>query len=91
MFIYYYTHNDIHQIFKYRLLWYPFLLRIRIPIPLFCIFVADNNFDIPDRTFHNLATTWHLASKQSPTDVKEMIPEFYYLPEFLVNFEGKVM
>ncbi|EDO46742.1 predicted protein, partial [Nematostella vectensis] len=48
----------------------------------------DGNFDQPDRTFHSLATTWRLSSYQSPTDVKELIPEFFFLPEFLENFEG---
>lgn len=51
--------------------------------------LTDNNFDIPDRTFHALATTWRLTSCDSTTDVKELIPEFFYLPEFLLNFEGK--
>ena len=49
--------------------------------------VTDNNFDIPDRTFHALVTTWRLASKESTTDVKEMVPEFFYLPEMLENNE----
>ncbi|XP_022666072.1 uncharacterized protein LOC111252440 isoform X3 [Varroa destructor] len=45
----------------------------------------DDNFDIPDRTFHSMETTWRLASRDSPTDVKELIPEFFYFPEFLRN------
>ena len=49
---------------------------------------VDNQFDIPDRTFHSLSTAWHLASFASSSDVKEMIPEFFFLPEFLQNFEG---
>jgi WD40 repeat protein len=48
----------------------------------------DKHFDVPDRTFHNMESTWRLVSSESPSDVKEMIPEFYYLPEFLVNLEG---
>lgn len=52
-----------------------------------CLF-ADDSFDIPDRTFHSLQTSWHLASFQSTTDVKELIPEFFFLPEFLCNNEG---
>lgn len=50
--------------------------------------ILDNNFDIPDRTFHALHTTWRLTSCDSTTDVKELIPEFFYLPEFLQNGEG---
>ncbi|CAH1403230.1 unnamed protein product, partial [Nezara viridula] len=47
----------------------------------------DNNFDWPDRTFHSLHTTWRLTSSESATDVKELIPEFFFLPEFLCNHE----
>jgi hypothetical protein len=49
---------------------------------------ADDNFDLPDRTFHSLHTTWRLTSSDSTTDVKELIPEFFFLPEFLRNSEG---
>lgn len=49
---------------------------------------SDQSFDIPDRTFHSMNTTWRLSSYESMTDVKELIPEFFYLPEFLVNREG---
>lgn len=48
----------------------------------------DNNFDIPDRTFHSMHVAWDLASGGSTTDFKELIPEFFFLPEFLVNFQG---
>lgn len=50
--------------------------------------LTDHNFDIPDRTFHSIATTFRLTSKESATDVKELIPEFYYLSDFLINNEG---
>ncbi|XP_046739126.1 lysosomal-trafficking regulator isoform X2 [Diprion similis] len=62
---------------------------VRLP-PFTSMFLSyqDNNFDIPDRTFHALATTWRLTSCDSTTDVKELIPEFFYLPEFLLNSEG---
>ncbi|XP_011300955.1 lysosomal-trafficking regulator isoform X2 [Fopius arisanus] len=62
---------------------------VRLP-PFTSMFLCyqDNNFDIPDRTFHAVATTWRLTSCDSTTDVKELIPEFFYLPEFLLNFEG---
>lgn len=62
---------------------------VRLP-PYTSMFLSyqDNNFDIPDRTFHALATTWRLTSCDSTTDVKELIPEFFYLAEFLLNTEG---
>ena len=34
-----------------------------------------------------MATTWWLSSSESATDVKELIPEFFYFPEFLTNAE----
>ncbi|XP_004691083.1 PREDICTED: lysosomal-trafficking regulator [Condylura cristata] len=62
---------------------------VRLP-PFTHMFLAyqDQSFDIPDRTFHSTNTTWRLSSFESMTDVKELIPEFFYLPEFLVNREG---
>ncbi|XP_022255691.1 lysosomal-trafficking regulator-like [Limulus polyphemus] len=62
---------------------------VRLP-PFTQMFLSyqDHNFDIPDRTFHSLRTTWRLSSGDSTTDVKELIPEFFFLPEFLINSEG---
>jgi lysosomal-trafficking regulator len=59
-----------------------------LPFTTLFLHYQDNNFDIPDRTFHSLQTTWRLASKDSPTDVKELIPEFFCLPEMLENCQG---
>jgi hypothetical protein len=64
-----------------------FLVRMP-PFTRMFLHYQDNNFDIPDRTFHSLHTTWRLTSSDSTTDVKEMIPEFFFLPEFLLNTEG---
>ncbi|XP_078452661.1 lysosomal-trafficking regulator isoform X1 [Lampetra planeri] len=62
---------------------------VRLP-PFTKMFLAyqDQSFDIPDRTFHSMVTTWRLSSYESTTDVKELVPEFFYLPEFLANREG---
>ena len=56
-------------------------------INLFVV-IEDGQFDIPDRTFHSMQTSWLLSSERSSTDVKELIPEFFYLPEFMTNYEG---
>ncbi|KAK2707627.1 hypothetical protein QYM36_015363, partial [Artemia franciscana] len=64
-----------------------FLVRL-LPYTKLFLSYQDRNFDIPDRTFHNLGATWRLASVESTTDVKEMIPESFFLPEFLVNMNG---
>ena len=56
---------------------------------IFLNFLLDKQFDVPDRTFHAIETTWNLSSFASAPDVKELIPEFFFLPEFLQNSEGK--
>jgi len=35
--------------------------------------------------FHSIKEGWTSASHHNMADVKELIPEFFYLPEFLVN------
>ena len=45
----------------------------------------DNNFDIPDRSFHSIETSYNLSSYASITDVKELTPEFYFWPVFMLN------
>jgi hypothetical protein len=41
-------------------------------------------FDVADRQFHSLNSTWRLLM-DNPNDVKELIPEFFCQPEFLIN------
>jgi len=53
------------------------------------VLCSDNHFDVPDRTFHSLQRCYQLVTMQSVTDTKELIPEFFYLPEFLQNHEGQ--
>lgn len=35
--------------------------------------------------FHGVKDAWLSASETNMADVKELIPEFFYLPEFLLN------
>ncbi|KTG47821.1 hypothetical protein cypCar_00037003 [Cyprinus carpio] len=42
-------------------------------------------FDVPERMFHSIQNEWESASKDNMSDVRELIPEFFYLPDFLVN------
>ncbi|NXX45086.1 NBEL1 protein, partial [Tricholaema leucomelas] len=46
-----------------------------------------NRFDCADRQFHSIPATWQ-ALMDNPNDVKELIPEFFYFPEFLENQNG---
>lgn len=38
-----------------------------------------------DRMFHSVKNTWESASRENMSDVRELTPEFFYLPEFLTN------
>nr|CAD7454369.1 unnamed protein product [Timema tahoe] len=46
---------------------------------------GGGHFDLADRMFNSVREAWLSASKHNMADVKELIPEFFYLPEFLVN------
>ena len=62
---------------------------VRVP-PFTAEFVKfqDGNFDLPDRSFHKLETSWMMASEISASDVKELIPQLFYLPEMFNNTEN---
>ena len=47
-------------------------------------FCGGSRFDCADRQFHSIPATWQ-ALMDNPNDVKELIPEFFYLPEFMLN------
>lgn len=38
-----------------------------------------------DRMFHSMRSAWESASRENMSDVRELTPEFFYLPEFLTN------
>uniref|UniRef100_H2YT39 BEACH-type PH domain-containing protein n=1 Tax=Ciona savignyi TaxID=51511 RepID=H2YT39_CIOSA len=46
--------------------------------------LQGGKFDHADRTFHSVQQSWKNCQRDSH-DVKELIPEFYYLPEMFVN------
>ncbi|XP_061165431.1 neurobeachin-like protein 1 isoform X2 [Saccostrea echinata] len=54
------------------------------PFTTLHIQLQSNRFDVADRQFHSIPATWQ-SLMDNPNDVKELIPEFFYLPEFLVN------
>ncbi|XP_014261988.1 WD repeat and FYVE domain-containing protein 3 isoform X2 [Cimex lectularius] len=47
--------------------------------------LQGGHFDLADRMFHSIREAWNSASKHNMADVKELIPEFFYLPQFLTN------
>lgn len=47
--------------------------------------LQGGHFDLADRMFSSVKEAWRSASRHNMADVKELIPEFFYLPEFLSN------
>ncbi|KAK2811445.1 hypothetical protein FQN50_002068 [Emmonsiellopsis sp. PD_5] len=61
-----------------------YLIRLQ-PFVKSYLLLQGGTFDHADRLFYSIANAWESASKTNMTDVRELIPEFFYLPEFLVN------
>ncbi|XP_052898435.1 WD repeat and FYVE domain-containing protein 3-like [Anopheles moucheti] len=61
-----------------------YLIRLE-PFTQHFLRLQGGHFDLADRMFHSIKEAWHSASRQNMADVKELIPEFFYLPEFLEN------
>lgn len=61
-----------------------FLIRLK-PYVQSYLLLQGGRFDHADRLFNSIEKAWNSASKDSTTDVRELIPEFYFLPDFLVN------
>ncbi len=60
-----------------------FLVRME-PFTSLHIDMQDGHLDIPDRLFNSVPKTWKMCTTEM-SEVKELTPEFYYLPEFLTN------
>lgn len=60
-----------------------FLIR-QEPFTSMAIDLQSGRFDCPDRLFFNMAESWKSCNSSS-SDVKELIPEFFTLPEMLLN------
>lgn len=61
-----------------------YLLRLQ-PYADMSVALQGGNFDKADRLFLSVENSWISASQENLQDVRELIPEFYYLPEFLTN------
>ncbi|KAG7224561.1 hypothetical protein INR49_011313 [Caranx melampygus] len=59
------------------------MLRIE-PFTTFFLNANDSKFDHPERAFSGIGRSWRNCQRDT-ADVKELIPEFYYLPEMFVN------
>ncbi|KAI1883660.1 hypothetical protein AGOR_G00233850 [Albula goreensis] len=54
------------------------------PFTTFFLNLQGGKFDHADRTFSSVSRAWRNCQRDT-SDVKELIPEFYYLPEMFVN------
>ncbi|RYH30738.1 DUF4704 domain-containing protein [archaeon] len=74
-------HCGSHYSTAAMVIWY--LLRME-PFTSYHVWLQDGKFDRPDRLFHSIASTFSGCTTNTQ-DVKELIPEFFYNPEFLSN------
>ncbi|THC95250.1 hypothetical protein EYZ11_005289 [Aspergillus tanneri] len=61
-----------------------YLIRLQ-PFVKSYLLLQGGTFDHADRLFYSIGKAWESASRRNMSDVRELIPEFFYLPEFLVN------
>ncbi|XP_036772494.2 WD repeat- and FYVE domain-containing protein 4 isoform X2 [Manis pentadactyla] len=61
-----------------------YLVRLPPFTQAFCS-LQGGSFDVADRMFHSMKNAWESASRENMSDVRELTPEFFYLPEFLTN------
>jgi len=61
-----------------------FLIRLK-PYVQSYLLLQGGKFDHADRLFNSIEKAWNSASRDNTTDVRELTPEFFYLPEFLTN------
>ncbi|KAF2183457.1 beach-domain-containing protein [Zopfia rhizophila CBS 207.26] len=64
-----------------------YLIRLQ-PFSAAYFLIQGNTFDHADRLFYSIENAWLSASRDNMTDVRELTPEFFYLPEFLMNING---
>ncbi|KAH8072878.1 hypothetical protein JL721_3528 [Aureococcus anophagefferens] len=60
-----------------------FLVRLE-PFTSLALELQGGHFDCPDRLFFDVAESWR-GCTTSMSDVKELVPEFFYCPELFVN------
>lgn len=60
-----------------------YMIRLE-PFTSLHIELQSGRFDVADRQFHSIGQTWKQLM-DSANDVKELIPEFFFSPEFLRN------
>ncbi|ELP91653.1 beige/beach domain containing protein, partial [Entamoeba invadens IP1] len=60
-----------------------FLVRVE-PFTSMFIKMNENHYDRPERMFYSVGHTWDICMSSTQCNI-ELIPEFFYLPDFLKN------
>ncbi|KAF2634393.1 beach-domain-containing protein [Massarina eburnea CBS 473.64] len=61
-----------------------YLMRLQ-PFSAAFFLIQGGTWDHADRMFYSIKGTWESASEKNMADVRELTPEFFFLPDFLTN------
>lgn len=64
-----------------------YLMRMQ-PFTKLAVDLQGGHFDVADRLFISIEGSWNSASRENLQDVRELIPEFFCCPDFLLNSNG---
>lgn len=64
-----------------------YLMRLQ-PFSAAFFLIQGGTWDHADRMFYSIQNTWDSASNKNMADVRELTPEFFFLPDFLTNVNG---
>jgi hypothetical protein len=64
-----------------------YLMRLQ-PFSAAFFLIQGGTWDHADRMFYSIQNAWDSASNKNMADVRELTPEFFFLPDFLTNVNG---
>ncbi|KAF1940088.1 beach-domain-containing protein [Clathrospora elynae] len=64
-----------------------YLMRLQ-PFSAAFFLIQGGSWDHADRMFYSIKNVWESVSAKNMADVRELTPEFYFLPDFLTNVNG---
>ncbi|QLG71545.1 hypothetical protein HG535_0B05890 [Zygotorulaspora mrakii] len=64
-----------------------YLIRLKPYVDSFLL-LQGGKFGHADRLFSSIHRAWSSAAIENTTDVRELTPEFFFLPEFLININN---
>jgi len=64
-----------------------YLMRLQ-PFSAAFFLIQGGTWDHADRMFYSIQNVWESVSNKNMADVRELTPEFFFLPDFLINVNG---